>query len=246
MLNESRHAQPGLDTNLERLRLPRQKVEIGALSLSEGAEQSKIVSINLPSHQFSTHLISDLGTFITSFSHAGKSYVVRFADHGREISVLPAGNERDGIAVNQNRLFVSTIPTDLGHILLTPFSGTGIPRLLTTIAVQHALAATGHATAHVRFVQIRNILAKCGLTESFTTPIHQHERLEAEAFGREQASKGFQYNYDDAIMLPDKVVMGRSIAKEEREKNKHWNLGSHFRLLEYRDGRYIEHALPRS
>jgi hypothetical protein len=245
MTQQFHQPQPGVDTNLNRLQLPRRGVELGALSLSDGAQQSKEVSVNLPSLKFSTQLVNDLGSFITAFSHAGKSYVVRFATHGREISVLPAGNEESGIANNQHRLFVSTVPTDLGHILLTPFSGTGLPRLLTMLAVQHALATTGHATAHVRFAQIRNVLEKCGLTESFKIPIHQPERLEAEAIGRERVSKGFQYDYDSAIMLKDKVVMSRSISKTERERFQHWDLSSHFRLIEHAKGGYREHSLPR-
>jgi hypothetical protein len=245
MTQQFHQPQPGVDTDLNRLQLPRRGVELGALSLSDGAQQSKEVSVTLPSRQFTTQLVTDLGSFITAFSHAGSSYVVRFAAHGRELSVLPAGNEESGIANNQHRLFVSTVPTDLGHILLTPFSGTGLPRLLTMIAVQHALATTGHATAHVQFAQIRNVLEKCGLAESFKIPIHQPERLEAEAIGRERVSEGFQYNYDSAIMLKDKVVMSRSISKTERDRCQHWDLGSHFRLIERAEGGYREHSIPR-
>ena len=245
MDQHSIQTQAQVGTNLEGLRLPRHNVELATLSLSDGPEQSKVVSVTLPSHQFATNLVSNLGSFITAFTHGGKSYVVRFAEHGKEISILPASDEQSGVLVNANRLFVSTIPTDLGHILLTPFAGTGLPRLLTTIAVQHALALTGHATAHVWFAQIRNVLERCGLSESFKIPIHQHERLEAEAIGREQVGQGFKYDYNSAIMLPDKVVMSRSIGKESREKNKHWNLTSHFRLIEYREGKHLEHALAR-
>jgi len=245
MTQQLHQPQPGLDTNLNRLQLPSRGVELGALSIAEGIEPTRLVSVNLSSQQFATHLVSDLGSFITAFSHAGRSYVVRFAAHGQEISVLPAGDEQSGLSNNRNRLFVSTVPTDLGHILLTPFSGTGVPRLLTLLAVQHALATTGHATAHVRFAQIRNVLEKCGLTESFKIPIHQPERLEAEAVGRERVSKGFQYDYDTAIMLKDKVVMSRSISKAEREKCQNWDLGSNFRLIERGDSGYRELCLPR-
>lgn len=237
--------QPGLDADLNRLELPRRGVELGALSLSDGAERTRVVSINLSSHQFATHLVNDLGAFITAFSHREKSYVVRFATHGQELSVLPAGNEESGIANNQHRLFVSTVPTDLGNLLLTPFSGTGLPRLLTMLAVQHVLATTGHANAHVRFAQIRNVLEKCGLTESWTRPIPQPERLEAEAVGRERVSKGFQYDYDSAIMLKDIVVMGRSISKAERGRCQHWDLSSHFRLIGRAESGYREISLPR-
>jgi hypothetical protein len=245
MSQQLHQPQSGLGDNLERLRLPRRGVELGALTLSEGPEQSRVVSARLSSREIETNLVSDLGTFITAFSHEGKSYVVRFAAHGKEISVLPADNEHAGIENNRNRLFVSTVPTDLGDILLTPFTGTGLPRLLTTLAVQHALATTGHATAHVSFAQIRNVLERCGLTESFKIPIHQHERLEAENVGRTQVDSGLQYNYDTAIMLKDKVVMGRSISKGERERCQHWDLSSNFRLIEYTDGMYRENSIPR-
>lgn len=237
--------QPGLDASLSELRLPRRGVELATLALSEGPEPSRGVSVTLSTNQFATPLLSELGTFITAFSHAGRAYVVRFASDGKEISVLPAGDERAGLTNNHNRLFVSTVPTDLGHILLTPFTGTGLPRLLTTLAVQHALATTGHATAHVSFAEIRNVLKRCGLTESFKIPIHQHERLAAESIGREQIDQGFQYNYATANMLRDKVVMSRSMTKAEREKCHHWDLSSNFRIIEYSDGKYREMALPR-
>lgn len=237
--------QTGLGTNLEGLRLPRRGVELGELSLSGGTEHSKTVSVRLPSHEITTNLVSDLGAFITAFSHEGRPYVVRFAADGKEISVLPSEDEQAGIAHNRNRLFVSTVPTDLGHILLTPFAGTGLPRLLTTLAVQHALATTGHATAHVSFAQIRNVLERCGLTESFKIPIHQHERVQAESMGRELVDQGFQYDYATAIMLKDKVVMSRSLNKAEREKCHHWDLFSNFRLIEHVEGRYREITIPR-
>jgi hypothetical protein len=245
MLKESHNPQDRLGTTFEGERLPHRGIELATLALSEGAEQNRIVTAHFPSTQFSTLLVSSLGTFITAFTHRERSYVVRFADHGREISVLPAGNEQAGISNNPDRLFVSTTPTDLGHILLTPFAGTGLPRLLTKLAVEHALASTGHATAHVRFAQIKNILEKCGLSESFRIPIHQQERLEAEAFGREQISKGFNYDYNSAIMLEDKVVMSRSLSKEERERCRHWNLFSTIRVFESREGTHREHRIPR-
>jgi len=237
--------QAGPDLDLQESRSPRHGVEVGAISFSVGIDQNREVSIELPATTFSTPLISTLGTFITAFSHEGRDFVVRFAEHGKEISVLPARDEQTGISVNQNRLYVSTVPNDLGDILLTPFMGTVIPRLLTKLAVEHALAATGHATAHVMYAQIRNLLGKCGLTENFKTPIQQQERLEAEALGKEQAHRGFKYDYDSAIMLQDKVAMGRSMGRDEREKNKHWNLLSHFRILEYRDGAFRQYAAPR-
>jgi hypothetical protein len=246
MLKESHHKRNGVDTSLEGLIVPRHGLKLAALSLSDGAEKPKVVTAHLPSAEFSTPLVSHLGSFITAFTHRERSYVVRFAEHGREISILPAGDEQSGISSNSDRLFVSTIPTDLGHILLTPFAGTGVPRFLTKLAVEHALASTGHATAHVRFAQIKNVLEKCGLSESFRIPIHQPERLEAEAHGREQISKGFQYNYDSAIMLKDKVVMSRSLTKEEREKCKHWNLFSTIRLIEHCNGKHLERHIPRN
>jgi hypothetical protein len=245
MLKESHQQRERLDTSLAGLHVPRRGVEFAALTVSEGPESSKVVTAHVPSGEISTPLVSHLGAFITAFTHRERSFVVRFAEHGREISVLPAGNEQAGISSNADRLFVSTVPTDLGHILLTPFAGTGLPRFLTELAVQHALASTGHATAHVRFAQIMNVLKKCGLSEIFRIPIHQHERLEAEANGREQISKGFKYDYESAIMLKDKVIMSRSISREEREKYKHWNLSSTIRLIEHRDGLPREHNLPR-
>lgn len=245
MLKESHQPRDRQDTSLEGLHMPRRGVELAALTLSDGPEITRVVTAHLPSAEISTPLVSNLGTFITAFTHRERSFVVRFAEHGQEISVLPAGDEQSGIANNRDRLFVSTVPTDLGHILLTPFAGTGLPRFLTELAVQHALSSTGHATAHVRFAQIKNILEKCGLSEIFRVPIHQHERLEAEANGREQVSKGFKYDYESAIMLKDKVIMSRSIGREAREKCKHWNLFSSIRLIEHRDGHHRERNLPR-
>jgi hypothetical protein len=245
MLKESHPQRDSADTSLEGLHVPRHGLELAALTLSDRSENVTTVTAHLPSAEFSTPLVSHLGTFITAFTHRARSYVVRFAEHGREISVLPAGDEQSGISNNRDRLFVSTIPTDLGHILLTPFAGTGLPRFLTKLAVEHALASTGHATAHVRFAQIKNVLEKCGLSESFRVPIHQPERLEAEAHGREQISKGFKYDYDSAIMLKDKVIMSRSLSKDEREKYKHWNLFSTIRLIEHRNGQHRERHLPR-
>jgi hypothetical protein len=245
MLKESHNPQDRLGTTFEGERLPHHGIELATLALSDGAEQNRIVTAHLPSNQLSTLLVSSLGTFITAFTHRERSFVVRFAEHRKEISVLPAGNEQAGISNNADRLFASTNPTDLGHILLTPFAGTGLPRLLTKLAVEHALASTGHATAHVRFAQIKNVLEKCGLSESFRIPIHQQERLETEAYGREQVAKGFNYDYDSAIMLPDKVIMSRSIGREARARCAHWNLLSTIRLIERRDGEFVEHHIPR-
>lgn len=212
------------------LRLPRRGLAVATIEPSDTQAM-----VTFDTHSFSTPLISPHGTLITAFSHKGSDYVARFADHGREISVLPAENEVEGLSLHR-RLFVSTVPTDLGHFLLTPFRGTGLPRLLSKIAVDHALASTGQASGTARFAHIRDLLLQSGLTVRHESPISLVERLSSQATERQRRAMGMAFDYDGANFLENKLFMSRQVDTEARENLRAYNLHTSIRLFDFKDG----------
>jgi hypothetical protein len=219
-------------------------VHMAPLSFEEGRHPQ--VTAHFPEHSITTQLLApERGSFITAFTHEDKPFVVRFADFERKIVILPAQNEAAGFSEPAQRFYVQTDPTHLDHMLLTPFANTGLSRFLTRIAVENALASTGHATAHVRLAKIQKVLEDCGLTQNFRLPHHHHVREATQHEEREKVAQGYQYKLDEAGWLDEVVVLARSATRAEREQNKHWNLSSTFRIFEARDGRYFEHRLPR-
>jgi hypothetical protein len=215
-------------------------------SLSFEGNRHPQVTAHFSDHSITTQLLApERGSFITAFTHENTPYVVRFADFEKKLVVLPAQNEAAGFSEPAQRFYVQTDPTQLDHMLLTPFANTGLSRFLTRIAVENALASTGHATAHVRLAKIQKVLEDCGLTQSFKFPLHHHVREATQHEEREKVAQGYQYKLDDAGWLDEVVVLARSATRAEREQNKHWNLATTFRIFEARDDRYFEHTLPR-
>ena len=221
------------------LRLPRRGLTVATMEISDTH-----ATATFRTHSFSTPLTSPHGTLITAFSHKGSDYVARFADHGREISILPAGNEVVGLSL-QHRLFVSTVPTDLGHFLLTPFRGTGLPRLLSKIAVDHALASTGQASGTVRFAHIRDLLLQSGLTVKHEQPISLEERLSSQATERQRRAMGMGFDYDEAKFLDNKLFMSRQADAQIRETLSHCNLYTSVRIFDFKDGAFRDTSRPR-
>jgi hypothetical protein len=220
------------------------RVQMASLSLKEGRHPQ--VTAHFSDHSITTQLLApERGSFVTAFTHENKAYVVRFADFEKKLVVLPAQNEAAGFSEPAQRFYVQTDPTHLDHMLLTPFANTGLSRFLTRIAVENALASTGHATAHVRFAKIQKVLEDCGLTESFRSSHDHQARAATQHEERAKVAQGYQYNLADAGWLNEVVVLARSASRTEREQNKHWNLATTFRVFEARDGRYFEHRLPR-
>jgi hypothetical protein len=226
------------------LRLPRRELEIGAISVAQTLSPHKEAEVTCSGAQFKVALCSPLGTLVTAFTHKSEPFVVRFAEHGRELSVLPAHQEELGLKLS-HRLFVSTVPSDLGHMLLTPFTGTGLPRILAGVAVEHALAATGQASASVRFAHIRDTLKQCGLVVTHEVPIPLSEKLEAQAHERERRAKGLQFDYEGAKVLDAKAVMKRTVSREDAAEMERCNLFSHVRVIDVLDGRFRERRFPR-
>jgi len=219
-------------------------VEMASLSFHEGRHPQ--VTAHFDASDVTTAVIApERGSFITAFQHNQKAYVVRFADFDKKIVVLPAHDEDSGLSKPDQRFYVQTDVTKLDHILLTPFKNTGLSRFLTRLAVENALASTGHANAHVGFDKMRRVLEDCGLTEKFKFPHHIHVREATRQEERERASQGYQYDLDGAGWLEDVIVLERSAPRAEREQNKHWNLTTTLRIFEARDGQYFEHRLPR-
>ena len=220
-------------------------VQMASLSFQEGRHPQ--VTAHFAAADVTTPLVApERGSFITAFTHNEKPYVVRFADFDRKIVVLPALNEDAGFSRPEQRFYVQTDVTKLDHILLTPFTNTGLSRFLTRLAVENALASTGHANAHVGFDKMRRVLEDCGLTEKFKFPHHVHVREQTRQEERERSAEGYQYDLDSAGWLDDVIVLERSAPKAERELNRHWNLTTTLRIFEARDGQYFEHRLPRS
>ena len=229
---------------LQGLRLPRRELEVGCISVSNPASPRSEAEVVCSGAQFKVPLRSPLGTLVTAFTHKSEPFVVRFAEHGRELSVLPAHHEELGLKPAQ-RLFVSAVPSDLGHMLLTPFTGTGLPRILAEIAVEHALASTGQATATVRFAHIRDTLKQCGLVVTHEIPISMMEKLESQAHERELRAKGAQFDYEGAKFLDAKAFMRRTVSREEQGEMQHSNLFSSIRVIDVLDGRFREQRFPR-
>ncbi len=220
-------------------------VQLASLSFEEGRHPQ--VTAHFANGDVTTPLVApQRGSFITAFTHNEKPYVVRFADFVKKIVVLPAHNEDAGFSKPEQRFYVQTDVTKLDHILLTPFKNTGLSRFLTRLAVEHALALTGHANAHVGFEKMRRVLADCGLTEKFKFPHYVHVREQTRQEERERSAEGYQYDLDGAGWLDDVIVLERSAPKAERELNRHWNLTTTLRIFEARDGNYFEHRFPRN
>ncbi|MEY4667722.1 MAG: hypothetical protein RL518_421 [Pseudomonadota bacterium] len=219
-------------------------VQMASLSFEDG--QQGHVTAHFPDLPITTPLVApDRGTFITAFMHDKQPFLVRFADFEERIVVLPAHDEAAGFSKPEQRFYVQTVPTHLDHMLLTPFANTGLSRFLTRLAVENALASTGHATAHVRLAKMQKVLEDCGLTQTFRRPHHHHEREASKQDERDMVALGYRYDLEGAGWLDDVVVLGRSASRAEREQNKHWNLATTFRIFESRDGRYFEHRIPR-
>jgi len=220
-------------------------VQMASLSFDEGRHPQ--VTAHLAHADVTTPVVvPERGSFITAFTHNDKPYVVRFADFDKKIVVLPAHNEEAGFSKPDQRFYVQTDVTKLDHILLTPFKNTGLSRFLTRLAVENALASTGHANAHVGFDKMRRVLEDCGLTEKFKFPHHVHVREQTRHEERERVAQGYQFDLDSAGWLEDVIVLERSAPKAERELNRHWNLTTTLRIFEARDGQYFEHRLPRN
>lgn len=219
-------------------------VQMASLSFREGRIPQ--VTAHFASSEVTTALLApERGSFITAFAHNGKPYVVRFADFEKRIVVLPAHDEEAGFSKPEQRFYVQTDVTKLDHILLTPFTNTGLSRFLTRLAVENALASTGHANAHVGFDKTRRVLEACGLAEKFKFPHHVHLREATRQEAQEKSAQGYLYDLDSLGWLEDIIVLERSSPKAERELNKHWNLATTLRIFEARDGQYFEHRLPR-
>jgi hypothetical protein len=219
-------------------------VQMVSLSFEHGPHAQ--VTAQFSASEITTPLFApERGSFITAFTHNEKPYTVRFVDSEKKIVVLPALDEAAGFSKPDQRFYVQTDPTSLDHMLLTPFATTGLSRFLTRLAVENALASTGHATAHVRLAKMQRVLEDCGLSTTFKRPHHHHEREATQQEEREKVALGYRYDLEAAGWLDDVVVLGRSATRAEREQNKHWNLASTFRIFEARDGRYFEHRIPR-
>ena len=219
-------------------------VTMASLSFEEGRQPQ--VTAHFTSSTVTTPLVTpNRGSFITAFTHNDQPFVVRFAELERKIVVLPAHNEEAGFSKPDQRFYVQTDVTKLDHILLTPFRNTGLSRFLTRLAVENALASTGHANAHVGFDKMRRVLEDCGLTEKFKFPHHVHVREATRQEAQERSAEGYQYDLEGAGWLEDVIVLERSAPKAERELNRHWNLMTTLRIFEARDGQYFEHRLPR-
>ena len=54
MLKESHQTRNGVDTSLEGLHVPRHGLKLAALTLSDGAEKTKVVTAHLPSAELKT------------------------------------------------------------------------------------------------------------------------------------------------------------------------------------------------
>lgn len=228
----------------EGLRLPRRELEVGCISFPQLRSSCTEVEVACSSAQFKVPVFSSLGTLVTAFTHKGEPFVVRFAEHGRELSVLPARDEESGLHPTR-RLFVSAIPSDLGHMLLTPFTGTGLPRVLAGVAVEHALASTGKAAATVRFAHIRDTLKQCGLTVSYEVPISMFEKLESQASERERRGRGAQFDYEGAKFLDSKAIMRRTVSDEGRAALRRCDLFSNVRVIDIVDGRFREQCFSK-
>jgi hypothetical protein len=219
-------------------------VQLASLSFQEGRNPQ--VTVHFAGSEVTTPLVApERGSFITAFTHNDKPYVVRFADFERKIVVLPAHNEEAGFSKPEQRFYVQTDVTKLDHILLTPFKNTGISRFLTRLAVENALASTGHANAHVGFDKMKRVLEDCGLVERFKFPHHVHVREATRQEAQEKTAQGYLYDLDSLGWLEDIIVLERSSPKAERELNRHWNLATTLRIFEARDGQFFEHRLPR-
>ena len=239
-------AHSGLGMVRTTFQVPDLKLGVQMASLSFGEGRHPQVTAHFATSDVTTPLLApERGAFITAFTHNEKPYVVRFADFDRKIVVLPALNEDAGFSRPEQRFYVQTDVTKLDHILLTPFTNTGLSRFLTRLAVENALASTGHANAHVGFDKMRRVLEDCGLTEKFKFPHHVHVREATRQEAQERTAQGYQYDLEKAGWLDDFIVLERSAPRAERELNKHWNLTTTLRIFEARDGHYFEHRFPR-
>jgi hypothetical protein len=220
-------------------------VQMASLSFEEGLRPQVTAHFGT-AHVTAPLVAPERGSFITAFMHNEKPYVVRFADFDKKIVVLPAHNEEAGLSKPEQSFYVQTDVTKLDHILLTPFTNTGLSRFLTRLAVENALTSTGHANAHVGFGKMKRLLEKCGLVERFKFPHHIHLREATRQEAQEKAAQGYLYDLDSLGWLDDIIVLERSSPRAERELNKHWNLATTLRIFEARDGQYFEHRLPRN
>lgn len=250
-----RHAPPppvsldapsGLGMSRTTFQVPDLKLGVQMASLSFGEGRHPQVTAHFGASDVTTLVVApERGSFITAFTHNEKQYVVRFADFDKKIVVLPAHNEEAGFSKPEQMFYVQTDVTKLGHILLTPFKNTGLSRFLTRLAVENALASTGHANAHVGFDTMRRVLQDCGLVEIFKFPHDVHVREATRQEAQEKTAQGYLYDLDSLGWLDDIIVLERSSPRAERALNKHWNLATTLRIFEARDGQYFEHRLPR-
>jgi hypothetical protein len=184
------------------------------------------------------------GTLVCVFKHNHALFVVRFPDHQSELSVLPLQDENLG-SMPCHRLFISANLNDLGHILLTPFHGTGLARLLAQVVTDNALAQRGQAVAHVRLKHIRNTYLHCGLGIISETVISEAERADAHARALMLKAQGYQFDYESAQMLPTKLHMVRSVNPEEQRRLAPCNLTQNIRLIDTHGGFFRQRFIQR-